>query len=223
MTIVQAAPTTITFTKTSVLPTPSLYPGVKYYQYENTYHYPDKFGQGTTAGYGGGNYETADWVDNENYQTSNLTQNVDFSTPNWPSYDNLNCQLPGQPAPSDCEHWTVVFQGFLFGRETGNYVFRPALPTDNEILVWGGEKAYSSFTNANSDIVEGYVATPDNKPQSGSYSLVEGEFFPVTMIFVNGFGPALNELTITSPSGVVYPTDTLDFFVPPCDGGLFVP
>ena len=102
-------------------------------------------------------------------------------------------------------------------------MFAPNQPTDNEMLIWGGEKAYSSFTNANSDIVIGYVATPDNKPITGGYSLVEGEFFPVTMIFVNGFGPALQELTIASPNGTVYPTDTLDFFVPPCDGGLFIP
>ena len=219
--LIPAAPTTVTFTKTSVLPTPSAYSGLKYYQYTNTYHYPDKFGQGTTAGYGGGGYETADWSNNTNYETSNLTHNADFSTPNWPSYDNLNCQLPGQPTPRNCEHWTVVYQGFLFAQETGDYTFTPSQPTDNELLIWGGQKAYSSFDNANSDIVIGYVATPDNKPITGKFSLVEGEFFPVTIIFVNGFGPALQELGITSPNGTKYPT--VDFFVPPCDRGLFIP
>jgi hypothetical protein len=220
--LVTAAPTTVTFTKTFALPTPSSYPGIKYYQYENDYHYPDG-SAGTTAGYGGGNYETSDWSNNTNWQTSNILSNVNFGTPNWPSYANLNCQLPGQAAPSNCEHWTVVFQGFLFARESGTYRFIPAQPIDNELLIWGGNKAYNSFTNANSDIVEGYVATPDNKPISGSYNLTQGEFYPITMIYVNGFGPSLMGLTIDLPDGTVYPTDTVDIWIPPCNGGPFIP
>lgn len=195
--------------------------GVNYYQYLNDYFYPDGDQGCLTCGYGGGGYETADWNGNYSYYTNGTTQQINFESENYPSYSTILCQLPGQPAATDCSQWTVVFQGYLHATQTGNYTLAPDLLEDNALFFWGGEKAYSSYENNNTDGGVSYTQ-PAGLPHTFAYEMVAGEFLPITFIYANGYGPALNRLTITSPNGTTYPDD-LNFFVPPCPNSPFVP
>jgi hypothetical protein len=114
-----------------------------------------------------------------------------------------------------------VFQGYLHATQTGNYTLAPYLGEDNALFFCGAEKAYSSYENNNTD--GGVSCTqPAGLPHTFEYEMVAGEFLPITLIYANGDGPALNRLTITSPNGTTYPDD-LDFFVPPCPNSPFVP
>ncbi|KKK16418.1 hypothetical protein ARAM_006374, partial [Aspergillus rambellii] len=145
----------VTATETWVHPTPTsynaLYPGLNYYQYINDYDYFN-----SPNGFGGGDYDTANWNGNYSYSTSGLTRNIDFESPNWPS-GPARCQLPGQDTATDCSQWTVVFQGFLYAAEAGNYTVHAPTSSessewqDNSGFWWGGEKAYSSYANENVD------------------------------------------------------------------------
>lgn len=195
--------------------------GINYYQYINGYDYNHN-----TNGLGGGGYDTANWNGNYSYYTSGLTRNIDFESPNWPIGPAV-CQLPGQTAATDCTQWTVVFQGFLYAIRAGDYtVYAPTSSEssrweDNSGFWWGGEKAYSSYTNENVDGGATGHAVP-GVPNSFNYTLAVGEFLPITFIWSNGQGPAANRITITSPDGTEYP-DNLDLFVPPCSESPFVP
>ncbi|OKL55342.1 hypothetical protein UA08_09353 [Talaromyces atroroseus] len=194
--------------------------GVNYYQYLNDYFYPDGDQGCGSCGYGGGGYETSDWNGNYSYYTNGTTKQINFESEDYPSYSTILCQLPGQAEASDCSQWTVVFQGYLHATQNGNYTIAPVLSEDNAIFFWGGEKAYSSYKNNNTDGSVTYTQ-PSTLPHSYSYSMA-GEFMPITFIYANGYRPALNSLTITSQNGTSYPTD-LDFFVPPCPNSPFVP
>ena len=114
-----------------------------------------------------------------------------------------------------------MFQGYLHATQTGNCTLAPYLGEDNALFFWGGEKAYSSYENNNTDGGVSYTQ-PAGLPHTFDYGMVAGEFLPITFIYANGHGPALNGLTITSPNGTTYPDD-LDFFVPPCPNSPFVP
>ncbi|KAJ5087134.1 hypothetical protein N7456_010750 [Penicillium angulare] len=212
---------TVTVTEEWILPTPSAYKGVNYYQYLNDYFYPDGDQGCQYCGYGGGGFETSDWNGNYSYYTNGTTQNINFQSENYPSYSTILCQLPGQAEATDCGQWTVVFQGYLHATQTGNYTLDPTLAEDNALFFWLGEKAYSNYTNDNTDGGVSYTQ-PTDLPHTFAVSMTAGEFLPITFIYANGYGPALNELTITSPNGTTYPTD-LDFFVPPCPNNPFIP
>ncbi|PTU23654.1 hypothetical protein P175DRAFT_0496814 [Aspergillus ochraceoroseus IBT 24754] len=211
----------VTATETWVHPTPTSYNGLNYYQYINDYDYFN-----SPNGFGGGDYDTANWNGNYSYSTSGLTRNIDFESPNWPS-GPARCQLPGQDTATDCSQWTVVFQGFLYAAEAGNYTVHAPTSSessewqDNSGFWWGGEKAYSSYANENVDGGATGNGIPGT-PNSFNYPLMAGEFLPMTFIYSNGGGPAANRISITSPNGTRYPAD-LDLFVPPCPNSPFIP
>ncbi|KAL5051145.1 hypothetical protein BDW71DRAFT_203168 [Aspergillus fruticulosus] len=212
---------TRTITETWIQPTPTSYDGLNYYQYLNGYNYNTD-----DTGLGGGGYSTSHWNGNLSYYTSGLARNINFESPSWPTGPAL-CQLPGQASQTDCSQWTVVFQGFLFGRVAGNYTVHSPTASesadwqDNSGFWWGGEKAYTDYADGN---VDG-AATPlaiEAVTNYFEYVLEAGEFLPFTFIYSNGQGPAANRVDITGPDGVTYP-DELDLFVPPCDDSAFVP
>ncbi|KAL4758654.1 uncharacterized protein BDW70DRAFT_152342 [Aspergillus foveolatus] len=187
-------------TETWIQPTPTSYNGLNYYQYLNGYNYNTD-----TTGLGGGGYSTSHWNGNLDYNTSGLARNINFESPNWPTGPAV-CQLPGQAAQTDCSQWTVVFQGFLFARIAGNYtVHSPILSEsanwqDNTGFWWGGEKAYTDYTDGN---VDGAAAPVSVDPVTNyfEYVLEAGEFLPFTLIYNNGQGPAANRIDITGPDG----------------------
>jgi hypothetical protein len=195
--------------------------GVNYYQYLNKYVYPYGSGGCANCGFGGGGYETSDWNGNYSYYTSGLTQNINFESANYLNWNTITCQLPGQAKATDCSQWTVVFQGFIHATQTGKYTVAPYKVTDNALFFWGGEKAYSSYANGNVDGGVSYTQ-PSGVPTTFDYNLVAGEFFPITFIYVNGYGPGKTQVTITEPNGTTYPQD-LNLFVPPCPISPFVP
>ncbi|CEN60953.1 hypothetical protein ASPCAL07624 [Aspergillus calidoustus] len=195
---------------------------LNYYQYLNGYNYNNP----NAGGLGGGGYATSHWNGNYSFYTSGLTRNINFESPNWPT-GGATCQLPGQAAATVCSQWTVVFQGFLFARAPGRYtVHSPTsaesrLWQDNSGFWWGGPEAYSQYADGNVDGGAGGSAVP-GVPNSVSYSLVAGQFLPMTFIYSNGQGPAANRIDITAPDGRRYPDD-LSLFVPPCADSAFVP
>ncbi|KAL4740012.1 hypothetical protein BDV11DRAFT_204620 [Aspergillus similis] len=187
-------------TETWIQPTPTSYNGLNYYQYLNGYNYNTD-----NTGLGGGGYSTSNWNANLSYYTSGLARNINFESPSWPTGPAV-CQLPGQAAQTDCSQWTVVFQGFLFARVAGNYTVHSPTASesatwqDNSGFWWGGEKAYSEYTDGN---VDG-AATPlsiDPVTNYFEYVLEAGEFLPFTLIYNNGQGPAANRIDITGPDG----------------------
>ncbi|KAJ0417600.1 hypothetical protein BJY00DRAFT_315713 [Aspergillus carlsbadensis] len=211
----------INVTETWIQPTPTAYDGVNYYQYINDYYYPDGTGGCANCGYGGGGYDTADWNGNTSYHTSGLTRDISFQSQNYLDWSTIYCQLPGQASATWCAQWTVVFQGFLHARTSGTYTVVPDLRTDNAIFFWGGEKAYVDYENGNVDGGVSYTQ-PQGLPHSYDYELVAGEFYPVTFIFANGFGPLLNRVDISGPNGTSFPGG-VELFVPPCPDSPFVP
>ncbi|KAL4977965.1 hypothetical protein BDW66DRAFT_131427 [Aspergillus desertorum] len=221
ITVTTTPVSTHTLTETWIQPTPTSYSGLNYYQYLNGYNYNTD-----ETGLGGGGYSTSHWNGNLSYYTSGLARNINFESPSWPTGPAL-CQLPGQASQTDCSQWTVVFQGFLFARVAGNYTVHSPTASesanwqDNSGFWWGGEKAYTDYTDGN---VDGGAPPLSIAPVTNyfEYVLEAGEFLPFTFIYSNGQGPAANRVDITGPDGVRYP-DELDLFVPPCDDSAFVP
>lgn len=196
---------TVTATNTLVLPTPSGI-GLNYYQYPTSLDYDeDDPGFDATA------------FNNPNYEQSGFLTNVnDIHSDYDDGFNDYYCTLPGQAVPIDCTELAVVMQGYIYAVfGPGTYTFSTPNTIDNALYFYTGSVAYSSYNDNNYAYNAVRAGQDDSAFFGGSttLSLAAGQLVPVTIIFVNGGGPAAAVLDVTGPDDLQY-TDTSPFFIP---------
>ncbi|ETS80724.1 hypothetical protein PFICI_08253 [Pestalotiopsis fici W106-1] len=101
------------------------------------------------------------------------------------------------------DYFALDHKGYLFAVATGTYKFSFA-GVDDIAALWLGSTAYAGWTRANANLVvpfhQGYG------PGSGSTTidLVEGQYLPIRVLFGQGQGNAVFQLSVTAPDGTVF-------------------
>lgn len=111
----------------------------------------------------------------------------------------------GSP-PLSSTYFVLNHRGYIFAQQSGTYTFDIS-SVDDTVYLWIGSDAYSGWTAADSNIEVSYAVTASPKHAgSGSYSidLVQGQYYPVRIIFAQAQGGAVFEITVTAPDGEVF-------------------
>ncbi|KAL1646946.1 hypothetical protein SLS58_003083 [Diplodia intermedia] len=147
---------------------------------------------------------------------SGSLQNLDFSTPNWPS-GNSYLTIDGHYFASD--QAAILMQGFFVARATGTYTISTSPDyIDNYGYLWTGDAAYTW-----TDGTTAYAATRTGGGYFGgstSIAMNAGDAVPVTWLWANGGGVGRSHFVITTPSGSSV-ADTTGYFAPACDSSIF--
>lgn len=93
----------------------------------------------------------------------------------------------------------VNHRGYFFPKMDGNYTFSSP-STDDMTIMWIGSLAYSGWTRANAQIVQGYVNTQNNA-MSYSMFLNAGQYYPIRFMFGNDAQVASFQFLIKAPDG----------------------
>ena len=100
-------------------------------------------------------------------------------------------------------YFALNHRGYLFAPSTGLYTFAITNP-DDIVLIWEGPAAYEGYTTGNSDIVATFTYTDGNaQDRSFQVELIEGEYYPIRIIFGQAQGGAEFIASIISPDGTV--------------------
>lgn len=189
-------------------PTP-IFNGLTYYTYTNNYDFNQ-----VNPGYDVTTFK------NTNYDYTGSVRNP-------PAFacSDTSCNLPGSGTVVDYTQLTAVMQGYVYAATSGTYTFTTGTSgvfVDNYLGLWLGDKAYSDWTNNNADFAA--VRTSSGSvPGTYTTTMVAGELRPITLIFINGGGPASFNFQIITPDGTVH-GDTSGFFVQACgSGSAFTP
>ena len=116
----------------------------------------------------------------------------------------------------------VMMQGFFVARQTGTYtLWSGANDIDNWGYLWTGAPALGDWRDDNTAFKA--VRTGSKGQYTGGITyltLQAGDAVPVAWLWANGGGDAASYLGIRGPNGMVT-TDGSDFFVLPCNDGVF--
>ena len=125
--------------------------------------------------------------------------------------------FPNQSVETNASTYAVVLEGYFYGPE-GNYSVTLSKATDDYGFLWADTAAYSGWSNSDADITESIAG---GYTQNHSFFLAEGEFLPMTILWVNvyQFG-ALNFLIYPPYGGET--NDTTGYFAQPYAGDGFV-
>ncbi|OJD33787.1 gleya adhesin domain protein [Diplodia corticola] len=203
--------TVIDYTTTTTTTTETVYAtattisttGLAYRKYTHSYN-ADSSSSGFTSSY----FKTA------SVDFSGTLQDIDFSTPNWPS-GSTYLTLPGNSAFNSAQS-AVLMNGFFVAPAAGTYTFSSSSSyIDNWGYLWTGDAAYSSWSDSNaaykaSRTSAGYIGG------STSFTLSAGDAIPMTLLWANGGGVGQSIFTITLPSGSTV-SDSTGYFAPGCD------
>ncbi|KKY24082.1 hypothetical protein UCDDS831_g02738 [Diplodia seriata] len=214
VTVTETSTNTITdFTTTTTTTTTTVYAtatsitasGLTYRKYTHSYN-ANLAASGFTPSY----FKTA------SVDFSGSLQNLDFSTPNWPS-GNSYLTIDGHYFASD--QAAILMQGFFVAQATGTYTISTSPDyIDNYGYLWTGDAAYTW-----TDGTTAYAATRTGGGYFGgstSITMNAGDAVPMTWLWANGGGVGRSHFVITTPSGSSV-TDTTGYFAPACDSSIF--
>ena len=126
--------------------------------------------------------------------------------------------FPGQTVTTDASNYGVVFEGYFYGPPGDYSVTLSDSGTDDYGFVWANSSAYSGWTNSDAAIVESIA---HGTTSVYSFTLAQGQFLPMTVLWVNVYQAGSLEFVITPPAGGQV-TDTTGYFVQPYPGDSFV-
>ncbi|KAF9630898.1 hypothetical protein BFW01_g1769 [Lasiodiplodia theobromae] len=145
---------------------------------------------------------------------SGTLEDVDFSSPNWPSGSRY-ITLPGN-SQFDSAYAAVLMNGFFVAPVTGTYTISSSSSSiDNWGYLWKGDVAYSTWSDSNT----AYQASRTGAGYIGgrtSFTLSAGDAIPMTLLWANGGGVGQSTFIITLPSGSTV-SDSTGYFAPGCD------
>ncbi|KAF4535209.1 Gleya adhesin domain protein [Lasiodiplodia theobromae] len=177
--------------------------GLAYRKYTHSYN-ADSSSSGFTSTY----FKTA------SVDFSGTIEDVDFSSPNWPSGSRY-ITLPGN-SQFDSAYAAVLMNGFFVAPTSGTYTISSSSSSiDNWGYLWKGDVAYSTWSDSNtayqaSRTGAGYIGG------STSFTLSAGDAIPMTLLWANGGGVGQSTFIITLPSGSTV-SDSTGYFAPGCD------
>ncbi|MCJ1404873.1 hypothetical protein MMC11_008099 [Xylographa trunciseda] len=107
--------------------------------------------------------------------------------------------------PNNYEYVTVNHRGYIFAAQSGEHTFS-FTSVDNIVMFWLGPKAYSGYTRANADIIQPWVAGASSAVTFKT-TFVQGQYYPIRIIFANGGGPGNFKMSVQAPDGTVVVDD----------------
>ena len=165
------------------------------------------------------NFGTPDKPDSSEY--ANDAANIDVKGV-FPGDINLytdatgEYQFPGQASSTNASNYVVVFEGYFYG-PPGDYGVTLSTETDDYSFLWCDQSAYSGWTDDNSYITESIAG---NYTQVHTFTLAEGEFVPMTIMWFNVYQSGGVRFFIYPPGGAEI-NDTTGWFVQPYTGDGF--
>ena len=139
--------------------------------------------------------------------------NINFNTSANGSY-----LFPGQSVVTNANTYAVVFEGYFYGPPGDYSVTLSDTATDDYSFLWTDSNAYRAWTNADAEITESIAG---GYTQAHSFTLAEGEFLPMTILWINVYESGALDFVIVPPAGGEV-TDTTGYFVQPYPGDSFV-
>jgi len=107
--------------------------------------------------------------------------------------------------PFYSDYFTLDHRGYLFARQTGLYTFTVLRP-DDIVFVWIGPFAYFGWSSLNPLLRVSYNTLATGT--SATFSLVQGQYYPLRIMYANGQGAASLHFTITAPDGTSIASDS---------------
>lgn len=159
----------------------------------NDYLYtPKLFAQYSEKGYHGND---VDFVQNYplyiNVQGSRLSRGpayiANIGNMNEPS-TVLSFTIPTESSPHN--YFSILYTGYFKADFTGTFTFN--FNTDDETYLWIGDYAISGYTTTNRLV---YSSAGNNG--SGSISLINGQYYPIRILYGQASGPGYHNLSFT--------------------------
>lgn len=116
----------------------------------------------------------------------------------------------------------VLMQGFFVARQSGTYtLYSGANDIDNWGYLWTGAVAFADWRDDNTAFKAVRTGRLGRYTGGITYMTMQaGDAVPVAWLWANGGGDAASFIGIRAPDGRIS-TDGADFFVRPCDEGVF--
>lgn len=101
------------------------------------------------------------------------------------------------------DYFSLDHKGYLFAVATGTYTFTFS-GVDDIAMLWLGPTAYAGWTRANANLVVPYHQGSGPGSGSTTIDLVEGQYLPIRVLFGQGQGSAVFQLSVAAPDGTVF-------------------
>lgn len=159
---------------------------------------------------------TANHIFGQQTSHEGITQRLDWINAGWPYGSDGTVTIGGYTFRSDQN--SVLAQGFFTAPSSGNFIFSlsPA-KDDNFARIWVGDKAYSSFREANADAKVAFVYEKigsSDLVNTPAFQFTKGQIYPMTFLWSNSGTQAQSFLKITDAAGNDV---SLGNFARPCD------
>ena len=141
--------------------------------------------------------------------------NVNFYTDT-----NGGYQFPGQTVTTNAVNYVVVLEGYFHG-PAGTYNVTLSELTDDYSYLYLNTVAYSNWGYANYYVVEAH-SQGGGYTQNTTFTLSEGQFVPMTIVWLNVAGAGGVRFWIYPPNGADVVTDTTGWFSQPYTGDPFI-
>jgi len=99
------------------------------------------------------------------------------------------------------KYFVLNHRGYIYAPQTGTYTFTVD-SVDDVAYVWIGGDAYSGWTAPSANLKAAYTDGPGRG--SCSADLVEGQYYPIRILFSQAQGAAVFQLSVTAPDETVF-------------------
>ena len=140
--------------------------------------------------------------------------NVNFYTTT-----NGGYQFPGQTVSTNASNYVLVLEGYFHG-PAGSYNVTLSTQTDDYGYLYLNSVAYNNWGYANYYVVEAN-SEGGGYTQNTTFTLAEGQFVPMTIVWMNVYQSGGVRFWIYPPNGAVV-TDTTGWFSQPYTGDQYV-
>ncbi|USW56165.1 Putative PA14/GLEYA domain-containing protein [Septoria linicola] len=164
----------------------------------------------------GNNAFSADYIFGRPSEHTGVTDNLSWQSQGWPNGPNGQITIGDYSFRSDTK--SVLAQGFFTAPSSGPFKFSLSEgKDDNYARVWVGDKAYTSWNEANADqkVTFNYNKIGTSELISTTpFTFTKGQIYPITFLWANGGTQAQSFLKITDSAGNDVSTGN---FARPCD------
>ena len=133
---------------------------------------------------------------------------------------NGGYQFPGQTVTTNASTYVVVLEGYFHG-PAGIYNVTLSKETDDYGYLYLNQVAYNNWGYSNYYVVEAN-SEGGGYTQNTTFTLAEGQFVPMTIVWMNVYQSGGLRFWIYPPNGADVVTDTTGWFSQPYTGDQYV-